>query len=410
MPILEGGIMRKLLLSAAVLAMTSSAFAGIILDSRYDYQTINSNSQASSNYSGESFFAFNYLRATFNSKIADNLDFDARLNFLAFAPTLASGAQGAMDNGNNNPAKAAGQNGVNYVAPGNVGNGTFGHSGLLIGSPAVTGPNDTIDFAQVTQKINDSWSFTAGKLKDDGLGGFESQVKSLDMYFTSLGYLGNKDMVGAQVTWKITDSQSLDLYYYNNDSQTDDTRPGANLRYRGAFGSFNVIANYSQIGEGQTITNTLSKVDANKNYGNVGVTYDWNDLKFTADYDFYTNATGADLPQGLSTNGNNRTLSDIVLDARYAWGQWTPDLKFETFQRTGYQTVSTGNDVTDNGINWSVGVEYKKNTTDAFRYHLAYVNGTTTYGNNSSYAGATNSTVNGQFAFLGIRYVGDFLK
>jgi hypothetical protein len=402
MPILEGGIMRKLLVSAAVLAITSSAFAGILLDGRYDYQSLNGNSQLSSNYTGESFFAFNYLRATYDSKIADNLAFEARMNFLAFAP----GTQAATDNYNNNGTKAAGT-GTNFVVPGN--NPAFGHSGLLIGSPAVTGPNDTIDYAQVTQKFNDSWSLSLGKLKDDGLGGFESQVKSLDFYFTSVGYLGNKDLVGAQLTYKITDNQELDLYYYNNDSATDNTRPGVNLAYHGTFGAFGVIANYSQIGEGQSSVNGSLR-DYNKNYGTVGVSYVWDDLKVTADYDFYTNATGVDLPQGLSTNGNNRTLNDIVIGARYTWGQWTPAVKFETFSRTGYQTVAGGTDVTDNGINWSAGVEYKKNATDPFRYHIAYVNGTTTYGNNSSYTGATNATVNGQFAFLGIRYMGDFLK
>ena len=394
--------MRKLLVSAAVLATTSSAFAGLALDGRYDYQSITSNSQASNTQYGESFFAFNYLRATYDSKIADNLVFDARMNFLAFLPTAAP--QGVSDTGNNNGAKAAFGSPNTQANPVMPGSTAAGGSGLLMGgAPGTTGPNDSVDYAEVTQKFSDSWSLVVGKLKDDGLGGFESQVKSADLYLLSNGYLGNKDLVGAQLVYKLADAQELDLYYYNNDSATDTTRPGVNLAYHGTFGSFGVIANYSQIGEGQSTGGAFGTRDINKNYGTVGVSYVWNDLKFTGDYDFYTNATNA-----LATTGNNRTLSDVVLRAAYAWGNWTPAVKFETFTRTGYQTAGTS-DVTDNGINWSASVEYRKNPTDPFRYHLAYVNGTTNYGSNSAY-GSNNTTVNGQFAFLGIRYMGDFLK
>ncbi len=391
--------MRKLLVSAALLALASPAFAGLNLDGRYDYQSVTSNSQTSSTQASESFFAFNYLRATYDGKLSDTVSFEGRLNFLAFNP----GTQAVADSGNNNGTKPA------YVGLPGTGYGVYpAQSGLLIGSPATNGANDYIDYAQVVNKISDNFSLVLGKLKDDGLGGFESQVKSADFYFLSQGYLGNKDMVGAQLVYKIVDGQEVDFYFLNNDSATDTSRPGVNLVYRGSFGNFGVIANYSQIGEGQAAGSGGGLKDLNKNYGTAGVSYAMDDWKFTLDYDFYTNATAGATGVGFSKAGNNTTLNDIVATAKYTWGNWTPAIKIESLSRQGYETAGTS-DVTDNGINWSVAAEYKKNATDPFRYHVAYVNGTTTYASNAAY-GASNSTVTGQFAFLGLRYVGDFLK
>ena len=369
--------MKKFLASAAVVAIATPAFAGIGIDSRYDYYSATSNSTTSSTTNSLSGFAFDRLIITGSGKATDNVSVKAAINPLAINTT-----GNATDSNNNNSTKAAG------VAP--------SVAGVLVGNNPLYGPTDIIYYAQAEVKVSDYFTLNAGKLFDIGLSGFEGQENPGDMYFTSQAFMGATYLTGASGVCKFADNQTAGIAAVNNNSSNDSTRMGAGAWYVGTFGNFGVRADYYSlpglIKAGGTATTATPMT--------VGVSYKMDDWKFALDYDMTSTQNG-------SINNTNQTLNSIVGSAKYAMGNWTPSLKLEQTSRQGYETA--GSDVTDSLMNWSLAAEYKKNAADPFRYEIAYVNAATTYANKAAYS-INNATVTGQYAYLGIRYMGDFLK
>ncbi len=373
--------MRKFLATAVVVAMATPAFAGLSLDTRYDYVSATSNSRVTSTSTSLSAFQFSRLRLAGDGK-AGEITFKTRLNFMTF-----SSAGAANDGMNSNTTKSL----PVYAAP-----FTLGGTGLLLnGQPSIQ-PNDLVDYAFAESSIFEGLNWQAGKLADVGFSGFEGQYNGGDMYFTSQSYLANKYFTGAQLIYTLADNQKLGFAFLNNNAATDQTRPSLGLWYFGTFGNFGVRASYHSLAQGTT--GVTSPKDVNQQPMNIGVSYKMDDWKFELDYDAQTITNSA-------ASGNGQTLSSIVGTARYDMGHWSPWVKIESSSRQGYQAA--GADVTDTATNFSIAGEYKKNAADPFRYELAYVSGSTTY---ATQAGVTNTSVTGSYAFAGIRYMGDFLK
>ncbi len=366
--------MRKFLATAVVVAMATPAFAGLSLDTRYDYVSATSNSKTTSTSTGLSAFQFSRLRLA-GAGQAGEVNFKTRLNFLNFGAVT----QTVSDGMNGNTAKSV------PVA-------TAATGLLLSGQPSYQ-PNDLVDFAYAESSIFEGLNWQAGKLADVGFSGFEGQYSGGDMYFTSQSYLANKYFTGAQLIYTLADNQKMGFAFLNNNAATDQTRPSVGLWYFGTFGNFGVRASYHSLAQGVSGTK-----DINQQPLNVGVSYKMDDWKFELDYDAQTITNSA-------VSGNGQTLSSIVGTARYDLGHWSPWVKIESSSRQGYQTA--GADVTDTATNFSIAGEYKKNAADPFRYELAYVSGSTTY---ATQAGVTNASVTGAYAYAGIRYMGDFLK
>ena len=395
--------MRKLLALAAVVAMTTPAFAGVTLDTRYDYFSAQGNSTYSSSTDYLSAFAFQRLRVGGNGALTDSVSFKTRLNLLSFGASSA-GAQTVSDVQYGNSLKPA-------TAPNSLISPAA--TGLLLSNTAGNQPNDLIDFAEADIKVSDSVTVQAGKLFDIGLSGFEGQVNPGDVSFLSQGYLANTWLEGAALVYSISDGQTLGLAMFNNNDSKDTSRTGAGIYYVGAFGNLGVRASYHSLPkDNTTIATGASSINNSASVGltpiTIGLSYKMDDWKFTLDADQLTYTS-------MAITGNNKVLTSFVGTAEYAMGNWTPSLKIESTSRTGFETATgSTSDVNDSISNLAVQLNYKKAAADNFRYELAYVSGTTNYASTAAYGGATasfnNATVNGQFAIASIRYLGDFLK
>jgi hypothetical protein len=396
--------MKRLLAVSAAIAMATPAYASLKLDGRYDYFSATSNSVSTSTNTSLSGFLFNRLELAGDEKVTDNVTAKARINLLAFQPTNASsGLQSATDSANGGAVgKLTSVNPAVTQAP--------------LGGLPTTGVTDVVEFAQLTAKMASFFSLSAGKFENAGFGGFESMVTSADLYFASQGYMGSTFLTGAQADFTVADGHDVSLYLLNNNNSTDNTRMGYNIAYRGAVGDLGIAANYGVLPQGQSAQTTASSVaptvtynlkDVNSTYINVGLSYKLADWNFRLDYDGNTNGTlhtlGNSTAQYLATSGNNTTTNVITGAARWNLGNWSPWLQLESTSRQGFQG-SGGSDKTDSIFNASLAVEYKVNTNDPFRYQAAYVTSSSTLN------GWTNNSVNANYAFVGIRYLGDFLK
>lgn len=442
--------MKKMFLLVTIAGLSSSALASLSLDGRTDYTSASSNSQYSSNTTGASAFLFNRLKMVGDVKMPRSLTLNFSTNLMAFSKDLLTSngntAGGAYDSTSGNAVTKLGP--VNPLATG----------ASLSGLPT-TGPTDFIDYAEANQKVNDSISFKVGKLQNSGFGGFESQDNLGDMYFSSQGYMGQTYLTGGGVFYQIVEGQSVEVYMVNNTNTTDYTRLGGNFAYKGKFGNFGVVANYGILPQGNQ-TGTSNPINAT--IINVGLRYSMMDWTFTADYDANTNfgntfwnqkydylssvstskplayqslnSSGTLAYNGLAFGTNNNTLQNsVVLQAKYKTGNWTPWAKLEFTNRSGYQTSGTNvannqfSDANDNITNWSLAAEYSEDKSN-FRYYVAYVNSTTNYDSSTKYQTVANpvsasisstlngtgtgfnSTVNASYAFVGLRYMGEFLK
>lgn len=391
--------MRKLLALAAVVAIATPAFAGLGVDTRYDYISGQSNSQLSSQTQYGSGFAFSRMFITGDGKLGEGVSFKAALNPLSFA----AGTQTVSDGTNANSTKTgAGAPAGTFINPSQT-------KALVAGSYPQTGPNDFVQWAEGDAKITDMVTVNVGKLADIGLGGFEGQENPGDEYFLAMGNLSTLYVLGAQVQYQISDTQKVGVPFFNNTTATDSVRMGAGVWYAGTFGNVGLRVSYhtlpgnamSAAGFGAT---SVAKGAIATTPLTVGLSYKMDDWKFTLDYDSIT-VTNASLL------GNNQVVTSAVVTARYNMGNWTPWVKLESTSRQGFQTAATAtSDASDSVMNWSLAAEYKKNATDPFRYELAYLSSATSYAGNSNYTGQTNASVTDSAMYAGIRYVGDFLK
>lgn len=352
--------MKRILATAAIVAMSATAFAGGELDLRAGYKGQSQNTVTSSNQTGNGGVAFDRARLGFTAKTNDAVSGKAQLDL----------------------------------------------------TTAHTGAATIIKYAEVTHKWTDMFSLTLGRLDDTGMSGFEGMRSLGDMYFSSSAFMKNY-YGGGRLSFKISDSNELKVYLFNENFNASNTGTalGYGLQYVGSAGDLGYVVSYHIAP--MTITNQPT---AATNYLNLGVNYKMGDWLMSLDYDMNTYGK-----QGV-VSSNDATKNSIVAMVDYNMGNWVPQLKFESSTMTDVSTTAQGanNETANTGLcsntaacsvtvsQYSLGTEYKPAPADKFRYHLEYV-GSTVSGSGTG-ATATNKTITSTTVYAGFRWQADFLK
>lgn len=352
--------MKRILATAAIVAMSATAFAGGDLDLRSGY----------TGYSG------NTINSTTNTGVG-GLGMDrARIGF--------SGA---------------------------VGNVT-GKVQLDMLTSAFATQGGYVKFAEITNKWNDNMSLSAGRLDDTGMGGFEAKKSTGDQYFTSASYMKNY-YGGLRFAYNISDSNVFKLYLLNENfnASASGTAQGYGFQYDGSAGDFGYVLSYHTLP--MTVTNQPT---ATNTYINAGISFKTGDWMFSFDYDMNTYAK-----QAITTAVGDGSKTSMVLMVDYNMGNWTPLLKYEmSTVKDLDETKADSNDgtlstyaVTTGAYNlnitqYTIGTEYRSNPGDKFRYHIMYTGRTNTF--DGAGAAFTNKTVTSTTVVAGFRWQADFLK
>jgi hypothetical protein len=343
--------MKKFLLSIATIAMATSAYAGSLnLDARVDYNATTFNSEATAPDFTK--FYFKTGRLDYASKLNDETSFRVRWSFTkAQIPAV--------------------------------------RDSLPAG----------VELAYITQKFNDDFSVTFGKMASE-IGGFEGLTSGADLYLTSeaytrkngnnvttAGFFGTTDMLyltGAKATYAFA-GQSISLASY--DAEVDVVQGAAlaqnfgvnGIVYRGAFmeKALQIIASYHE-----------SKAsDDNKNsWYAAGIK--WDSSPITASVDYIVDQT--------KTAANDDKITSIVGKLAYTgMEQWIPRL----------EVVSSEIDQTsvkDKYMAYGLVAEYVPKKDETFRYHVAV--------NQVKESPDTGDDIERTEIVVGTRLLADFLK
>lgn len=345
--------MKKFLLSIATTAMATSAFAGSLnLDARVDYNSTSFNSEATAPDFTK--FYFKTGRLDFASKLNDETSYRVRWSFTkAQVPQL--------------------------------------RDSLPVG----------VELAYITQKLNDDFSVTFGKMASE-IGGFEGLTSGADLYLTSEAYTkknGNNgnyagglystsDMLyltGAKATYAFA-GQTISLATYDAETDVPNTTGplaqnyGVNgIVYRGAFmeKALQFVASYHE-----------SKAsDDNKNsWYAAGVKWDSSPITASVDYVVSQAKTAAD----------DNKISSIVGKLAYTgMEQWIPRLEVTSSE---VEIAS----VKDKYMGYGLVAEYVPKKEDTFRYHVAV--------NQITETPDTGDDITRTEIVVGTRLLADFLK
>jgi len=369
--------MKRILATAAIVAMSATAFAGGDLDLRSGYTGFTRNTTGTTTQTG-----------------IGGLGMDrARIGFSGSVGSVSGKVQLDMLSAGSNTGAA---------------------------STAIGG---LVKYAEITNKWNDNMSLSAGRLDDTGMGGNEAMRSTGDQYFTSATYMKNY-FGGLRFGWTISDSNTLKIYLGNENFNTSGTgtAQGYGLQYVGAAGDFGYMASYHTFP--MTVTGQPS---ATNTYINLGLNYKMNEWAFAFDYNMNTYGK-----QSVATAGSDATKNSMILMVDYNMGNWVPQLKYESSTVTDLHTnFHLSNDqaigVTANpeltastGIctnaaacavaasAYTIGTEYKPNPSDKFRYHFMYTG--KTFASSGAGATSTNKTVTSTTVVAGFRWQADFLK
>jgi hypothetical protein len=358
--------MKKVFAALAATAIAATAQAGSLnLDMRFDHKNGSFNDDAAKQ--GYSSFTMHTGRFDYKGKVSETLSFRTRVRF------------------NKTPA-------------------TVNKTDSL---------NSTVDYAYVTQKMNDSFSLTMGKFASD-IGGFEGATSGADIYLLSDAYAGTNAFgtatsVGAYSNYLYTSGvkgayvmgdHSVSLMAFNpaedsvsngvNSGNFNNSRYGVGLVYSGSFmeKALTVKASMHNVA-------LMAAADAKVSYTAVGAMYSMDVVKFGFDY-----LMNAQTKEVSGTAKDPSTTSMIATVSYTGMEGMTPSLKvFQTADKNG-ATTEVKNDVT--GISGSV--EFTPVKEEAFRYHVAY----NTISSKLDSAGAKTKSASEVIA--GIRINADFLK
>lgn len=344
--------MKKFLLSVAMTAMASSAFAGSLnLDARVDYNATTFNSEATSPDFTK--FYFKTGRLDYAGKLNDETSFRVRW---AFNKSQVPQLRDSLPAG--------------------------------------------VEYASITRKLSDDFSFTFGKMGSE-IGGFEGLTSGADLYLLSeaysrkngnnsniAGFFGTSDMLyltGAKATYAFA-GQSISLATYDAETDVPSTAGplaqnyGVNgLVYRGAFmeKTLQFIASYHE--------SKASEDDKNSWYA-VGVKWDSAPITASVDYVVTQAKTAAD---------DDKIASIIGKLAYTGMEQWIP-----RFEVTSSEVDQAG--VTDKYMGYGLIAEYVPKKEETFRYHVAV--------NQVTEMPDTGDDITRTEVIVGTRLLADFLK
>lgn len=356
--------MKRILLTAAMVAVSATALAGGYVDLRADWKGTNGNTVTSTVNTGTGGFAFDRARVGFNGSVgavSGKAELDALYN-----------------------------------------------STYTPGTPVVK-------YAEITHKFADNMSMSFGKLEDTGMSGNEGMRSTGDMYFTSGAYMKNY-FGGLRFAWNISDSNTLKVYMMNQDfnSTNSGTAQGYGLQYVGSAGDFGYVFNYHTL----PTTVALQAVNGHSaTYMTLGVNYKAGDWMIAFDYNMNTYAK-----QATTAAVGDATKNGMVLQVDWNMGNWVPQLKYESTvakdlsttkhasnDGTGYTGICTNAAACEVTLTqFSIGTEYRLNPADKFRYHLQYVS--TAVSSTGTGATATNKSPSSTTVYAGFRWNADFLK
>jgi hypothetical protein len=344
--------MKKFLLSIAMTAMASSAFAGSLnLDARVDYNATTFNSEATA----EDFtkFYFKTGRLDYNGKLNDETSFRVRWSFTkAQVPAL--------------------------------------RDSLPAG----------VELAYLTHKLSEDFSFTFGKMGSE-IGGFEGLTSGADLYLLSEAYnkrdannaligsvFGTADMLyltGAKATYAFA-GQTISLATYDAEQDVTGGTPTAlaqnygvsGLVYRGAFmeKALQFIASYHT---------SSPNTDDKYNWYAAGVKWDATPITASVDYVVTQHDTTTD----------DKITSIIGKLAYTGMEQWVPRLEVTS-------SISDIAGVENTYMGYGVVAEFVPKKEETFRYHVAI--------NQVKETPDTGDDLDRTEIVVGTRLLADFLK
>lgn len=277
-----------------------------------------------------------------------------------------------------------------------------------------------LDYANLTNKFNDSVSLTVGKLATD-VGGIEGATSGPDLYMKTIGYSGATPATGQSIfgTDAVRYATGAKVAYLMGDHEialgftnlaADSSGPGNNgtasqfnqnkymtgLVYKGGFMDKKLTAVASYHSQAGKLSGGGADDDKSKNtLMAVGVKYDAEMFAVEADY-------LADKAGSYTTADKDDDLTTIQVGFAYKMDQWTPRVKVESSTATVNTSAATAVKWTYTGT--QIALEYKPVKDDMFRYHLAYWSRET----KNDVTGSTATT--DKQIILGTRILADFLK
>lgn len=342
--------MKKFLLTIAMTAMASSAFAGSLnLDARVDYNATTFNSEATAPDFTK--FYFKTGRLDYAGKLNDDVSFRVRWSFTKDqAPAL--------------------------------------RDSLPAG----------IELAYITQKFNDNFSMTFGKMGSE-IGGFEGLTSGADLYLLSEAYskkdgnsttiasvFGTSDMLyltGAKATYAFN-GQTISLATYDAEQNVGTPTVLAQnygvsgLVYRGNFmeKSLQFIASYH-----------TSSPNSDDKYNWYAAGVKWDSAPITASVDYVVTQH--------DTTTDDKITSIIGKLAYTGIEQWIPRLEVTSSES---EIASVKNKY----MGYGVVAEYVPKKEETFRYHVAI--------NQVKESPDTGDDLERTEIIVGTRLLADFLK
>lgn len=339
--------MKRILATAAIVAMSATAFAGVSFDGRLDHFQQDT-TVGSAKTSGAGAFTPTRLRATFSGKLTESISGKMQLDALS------------------DWASTNGQTNMSYKS---------------------------VNYAELTNKISDSIAVSSGRLADAYFSGWEGQTTSADQYFTSQGYMNSKRVSGLKLDYSLGEKQNLYVLVTNNEDTSDASTTnstgntnsvGYGLAYKAWYDSVGVMASY------HSYPNMTNGTDAKNNYMTLGVA--WKNDSHSLSFDYNSHVQGKE----ISATVDKKTNSMNAMYKFLGWGNWVPYVKAES----STVTFSAAADTTYTGT--GLAVEYYPTAGDSnFRYHIAY---------NTVDMTTSGTKVTVQQTFLGTRFNFDALK
>lgn len=334
----------------------NSAFAGIILDMRFDHKSYDPNEYVSGSPKEYSQFQVSRLRIDMNGQINPETIYRARFNMLQNSAT----------------------------------------------NTQRDGTSKFIDFAYLTRKLDDNFSFTLGKIIT-GMGGVEGSSSPADIYLTSIA---NNEVssiyypVGVQMNGSF-DGHAVKLSIANTtEDETDGTTTNNVTNTRNLVG----VIYTSQILDGMFMPNISYHTEK---YGNspekvntylaVGTKIVFSDFEVEAD--FLKNSYKQD-PESATYNKDTQSVLALI---RYKVSELgSVHVKYEDSKKTGFTSASTSDSITKiTGITGAI--EYRPVADENWRLHFAYTQKTTRLD------GATNDGEEKVF-LVGTRLLADLMN
>lgn len=350
--------MRKFLATAAIVAISSSAFAGGSLDVRADFKgTSVYKNAANVDQDSTGGLTPSRGRLNFNGKVNDSVTTKAQFDFVEEAALFS-----------------------------------------------------VIKYAEVTHKWSDMFALTVGKLDDTGTGGYEARRNSGEMYFKSASYLGNY-YTGGRADLSFSEAHNLGIFVMNEQFNvgSTSTKLGYGLNYDGHFGSFGVQASYHAVPQ---VNGSQSNT-----YMALGGMFKTDAMKITLDYlgNTYTKLSNDGTKDGTKSSivvmfdydlgmfePNVKVESSTITNLNTSYGA-ANNAALATYGAT----IGTGN-YTAAITQYSLGVNYKPFPADKFNYHLEYVGASTVF--DGAGVTATNKTVTTTTVYAGLTMVADLWK